>query len=216
MTTGPWQVVPSVTAAVAVSPLLACWSAALAGGQRAGWWRPRPVGLPRWACVAAVAAAMVLPATAGHPAPAWWLLAAGGAVLAAVDVQTHLLPARFTYPLAATITVALLTAAILGGDFPSLLRAMTAAVVVGGIWLSIRVICPPAMGMGDVRLAAVTGGLLGWVGWTAVWDGQLLIVFLAGITAIGVRIAGRGPVGGRAEIPVGPAIVVGSLLALWL
>ena len=107
MTTGPWQVVPSVMAAVAVSPLLACWSAALAGGQRAGWWRPRPVGLPRWACVAAVAVAMVLLATAGHPAPAWWLLAAGGAVLAAVDVQTHLLPARFTYPLAATITVAL-------------------------------------------------------------------------------------------------------------
>ena len=85
---------------------------------------------------------------AGHPwypVLAWWLLATGGAVLAVVDAQTFPLPARLVYPLAIAVGCVLLVAAISGGDFPALFRAGAAAAAIGGIWLGVRVISPPAM-----------------------------------------------------------------------
>ena len=69
----------------------------------------------------------------GNPGPAWWILAAGGAVLAVVDAQTHLLPARFTYPLAAAVGCALVIGSITGGDAAALLRAAAAAARIGAI-----------------------------------------------------------------------------------
>jgi len=45
---------------------------------------------------------------------------------------------------------------------------------------------------------------------------QVLIMLCAGITAVGMRLAGRVSPGGRAQIPMGPAIIAGSLLVLWL
>jgi hypothetical protein len=50
--------------------------------------------------VTTAAAALAAP---GDPNLAWWALAAGGAVLAVVDAQTLLLPARFVYPLAGVV-----------------------------------------------------------------------------------------------------------------
>ena len=145
--------------------------------------------------VTAVAAALVVVAGAGTPAVAWWLFAAGGAVLAVVDVQTHRLPARFVYPLAAAVGLALSVAAVPAGAFGALLRAAAAAAVVGGGYLAIRFVSPPAMGLGDVRLAAVAGGLLGYTGWAAVWQAQLLTALL-----------GRGHRGRRRRRPrAGPA-----------
>jgi hypothetical protein len=38
----------------------------------------------------------------------------------------------------------------------------------------------------------------------------------AGITAVGMRVAGPASPGGRVQIPMGPAIIAGSLLVLWL
>jgi leader peptidase (prepilin peptidase)/N-methyltransferase len=210
------NVVAAVLAVLVVSPLLAGWSAALAAGRRSGWWRPRPVGIGRVAVLAAVAAVFVLLAAAGDPGPAWWLLAAGGAVLAVVDAQTRLLPARFTYPLAGAVGCVLLTAAVAGGDFTPLLRSVAAAAVIGGSWLGIRFVSPPAMGQGDVRVAALTGGLLGWTGWAAVWQGQLLIALLGAVTAVGLLVALGPSGGGRVQVPMGPAIITGALLTLWL
>ena len=76
-------------------------------------------------CLCAVL--LTLLAAAGTPGPAWWILATGGAVLSVVDAQTQLLPARFTYPLAAAAGGALVLGSILGGEPAALLRAAVAA-----------------------------------------------------------------------------------------
>ena len=72
------------------------------------------------------------------------------------------------------------------------------------------------MGLGDVRAATLTAGMLGWTGWITLWQGQLLIVLLGGLTAIFLRITTPTSSGLRFAVPMGPAIVIGSLLALWL
>ena len=205
----------AAAAALAVSPLLASWSAALADGERVTWWRPRPVSISRWAAVASVTVLMVLLATAGHPGVAWWILAAGGAVLAVVDAQTHLLPARFTYPLAAAVACALVIGSMTGGDPAALLRAAAAAATIFAITMVIRFLSPPAMGLGDVRVAVLTAALLGSTGWATLWQGQVLIALLGGLTAILMMIT-RPDSGLRFAVPMGPAILIGSLLALWL
>ena len=159
---------------------------------------------------------MAVLATAGNPGPAWWILAAGGAVLSVVDAQTHLLPARFTYPLAAAVGLRV------GHRVDHRRRPGRAATSRGGRrhdrrdQLRIRFLSPPALGMGDVRVATLTAGLLGWTGWAALWQGQVLIALLGGLTAVGLWISTTPPPGLRFAVPMGPAIFVGSLLALWL
>jgi leader peptidase (prepilin peptidase)/N-methyltransferase len=216
MNPNAWLLAAAAGAGLAASPLLASWTAALAAGDRAAWWRPRPVSISRWATVTAVTLLMVGLATAGQPGPAWWILAAGGAVLSVVDAQTHLLPARFTYPLAAAVSCVLIIGSITGGDPAALLRAVAAAATIGAISFAIRFLSPPALGMGDVRVATLTAGLLGWTSWATLWQGQVLIALLGGLTAIGLSISTPSTSGLRFAVPMGPAIFVGSLLALWL
>ena len=207
----------SVLAAVAVSPLLAAWTVGLTGDTDNDvlWWHPRRVSAPRLVVVAAVGAVLAACAAGGTPFPAWWLFAAGGTVLCVVDAQQHLLPARIVYPLAAVVFVALALSAVVAGEPDRLLRAVLAAAVVGGGWFTVAFVAPPAVGLGDVRVAAVAAGLLGWTGWPAVLAGQLAAFGLAAVTA-GI-IAATSPAAGRAaQVPMGPALIVGALVAAWL
>lgn len=215
MTQTGWGAIAAAGSGLAVSPLLASWSAALANGDRVSWWQPRLVSTSRWAAVAAVTILMVLLATPGRPVLAWWMLAAGGAVLAVVDAQTHLLPARYFYPLAAAVITALTVGSITAGNPAALVRAAAGAVTLYAITMTVRFLSPPAMGMGDVRVAVLTAGLLGWTSWGTLWQGQLLVALLGGLTAVALWI--RKPTKGlRFAVPMGPAILFGSLLALWL
>lgn len=75
---------------------------------------------------------------------------------------------------------------------------------------------PARHGLGDVRLAALTSGILGWVSWADVWQGQVLTLLLAGLTAVAMALTGGGGVRRLVTVPMGPAMIVGSVLALWL
>jgi len=186
---------PVVTAALAaavallVSPLLASWSAALTTGRQTAWWRPRRPSWRRWTVVTTVAVVLTVGATAGQPLPAWWLLAAGGTVLAVVDAERHLLPARFSYPLTAAVLLALTVAAITDHAAYALLRAMTALLVVASVWFTAAFASPQSVGLGDVRLAGLTAATLGWLGWPQVLLGQALTAVLALLTAAALALA---------------------------
>lgn len=215
-----WVVVPvSVVTAVLVSPLLAGWTVGLTTNPAtapAPWWRPRSVTAPRLATVAGVAAALVAGAAGGDPLVAWWLFATGGAVLCIVDAEHHLLPARLVYPLAAAILFALAVSAALTGDTDRFLRAVIAAVVVGGGWFAVAFLAPSAMGLGDVRVAAVAAGMLGWTSWPAVLAGQLAVFAFAVVTA-GILAITRPRERGRAmQVPMGPALILSAILVTWL
>jgi len=213
---GPVLLAASFIVVLAVSPVLAGWSAALAGGVRDGWWRPRRVSWRRWGTVAATAVLLTAAAAAGRPWPAWWLFAAGAAVLLVVDAQHHLLPARLVYPLAAAVAAALTVAAISGGEWHRLLRAVLAAAVVAAGWLAVKFAAPAAVGLGDVRLFALTAGLLGWLSWLAVLYGEMVAFVLAGIMAVLMIVPRPGQAIRGRQVPLGPAIIVGALLVCWV
>lgn len=201
---------------VVLSPVLAGWSLALTDGTTTGWWRWRSSPWSGSAAVAAVAVVLVLASSGARPWPAWVVFAAGGAVLVVVDVRAHLLPARLTYPWAGAIGACLVGAAVVTGDWDALLRAALATAAVTAAWLVIALAVPTAVGLGDVRLFAVTGGLLGWTGWTGVIYGEALAFVLAGVSALVVAVTG--PRGGlrSLRVPMGPAIILGAALATWL
>lgn len=212
MTDLGWAPLVAAAAGLAVSPLVAGWTTALVEGQRTGWWHPRPVSGSHWLISAAVVTMLVLLASAGTPALAWWLLAVGGAVLVVVDARIEQLPARLVYPLGAAIAGALTVDAVAGGHADDLLRAAAAAAAVGGGWLAVCFISPRSTGLGDARLSAVLAGVLGYNSWTDVGQALILTALLGGLTGLILWATGRR----TGTVPMGPALVVGALLAIWL
>jgi len=82
------------------------------------------------------------------------------------------------------------------------------------IYLVIALLAPSAMGMGDVKLAALVGGVLGFVGHAAILLGAVAIALVGGVLAIVVIAVRRGGV--REGVPYGPALVIGALVGALL
>lgn len=135
----------------------------------------------------------------------------GGLALAAavVDARTHRLPDRLTAPLAAVALVGLpLAAATSGGGLP--VSDLGAGVAIfAGPWLAVRLASPASIGLGDVKLSAGLGLYLGWLGPMVAATG-----LVAAIAAGGVMVAGRALARhDRSNLPFGPALVAGAVLA---
>ncbi|MFK4731290.1 prepilin peptidase [Agromyces mediolanus] len=139
--------------------------------------------------------------------------AAAGTVLGIVDVLEHRLPnavlGRAGLALAALLAVA---AALDGGTGAGrALSALVGAAVLFGLFLAVSLASPRAMGMGDVKLAALVGGVLGWFGVTSWLYGVLAMFLLGGLAALVALAARRLEPGGA--MPFGPAMLAGALLA---
>jgi leader peptidase (prepilin peptidase)/N-methyltransferase len=125
--------------------------------------------------------------------------------VALIDLDHHLIPNRITGP-AAILAIVLGTALDPSGE-PARLIAGAAA---GAFFLFAAFVSPRGMGMGDVKLVAVMGLLLGDSVAPA-----LLIALLAGI-AMGLVVLARRQPGERhgVGVPFGPALAFGGLVAL--
>jgi len=89
-----------------------------------------------------------------------------------------------------------------------------AAVLVGSLWFLVAFMSPGAVGLGDIRVALLTAGLLGYQGWTAVLLGQLSTSLLGAVTAGAMLLRGnRFDTGMR--VPMGPALIGGAFLAVF-
>ncbi len=212
--------VPALLAVVAVaaaSPLLAGWAVALTDGLAAGWWRPRSVRWSDIAIVAGVASAFAIAAAPAQPRAVWMILAAGGAVLCVVDVRTYRLPVPLTKTLAVAELAVLIATALIDQDPARLLRSAAAAALVGTVWFGIVLMAPRSLGLGDVRVASLCGGLLGWSGWSTVVAGQAAAWVLAVPMAAAIAVARPAQRGRRMPVPLGPGVVAGAILAAaWL
>src|SRR6185437_3671912 len=85
-----------------------------------------------------------------------------------VDLRHRLLPDRAVVPTFAVGALLLVVAAVAEQAWPDLLRAGLGALVLFAAFLVLALISPAGLGMGDVKLAAVVGLYLGWLGWGAV------------------------------------------------
>ena len=141
--------------------------------------------------------------------PSWLLLAVVLVVLARADLAEHRLPDRVLLVGCLGGAGSLTVAAVVEGEPGRLVRTSLAAAVTFAGMLGLAVVVAPHLGLGDVKLAGLLGGYLGWLGWEEVVTG-LAAGFLLG-AVIGMWTAVRRPGGWRTEIAFGPALMVGAL-----
>ena len=141
-------------------------------------------------------------------------------VACSVDAVCHRLPNRLLGAAAAWLGAALIgraVAALVAGATASRAgappaRAALCALGLGGAAL-ILALLPSGLGMGDVKLCALTGLWLGPLGRDVALGGALAGVVLAGLSAL-VLMAAR-VVGRRQMIAMGPHLIAGAWLA-WI
>ncbi|SDU72607.1 prepilin peptidase [Jiangella alkaliphila] len=153
-------------------------------------------------------------ANAPEDLPAYLVAGLLGVALAYVDLRTQLLPDWLNLTALGAAGAWLTVAAALTGDWGAYGRAWAAAGACLAFYLLLALLRPADLGLGDVKLSASLGLLLGWVGWTTVASGVFL-AFLAG-AAIGIVLLAVGRAGRRTSLPFGPPMLVGALAALLL
>ncbi|RZU51291.1 type IV leader peptidase family protein [Krasilnikovia cinnamomea] len=143
---------------------------------------------------------------------AWMVFTIVGMSLAWIDVVIQRLPTRLIGGAAAAIAVLLCLAAALAGQPAQLLTPVLAATILGGGYTALVAVGASRMGMGDVRLAALTGLPLGTLGWEAVILGAALPFLLALPFAIVAATRAR-LTGVNKPLPFGPFLITATIFA---
>jgi len=169
--------------------------------------------------LAELATGVALAVVAARASSVWELAALAWLALLAVplafiDVAVRRLPNPLTGAAFAG-TLALLAVAALTGHQPGHLgRAAIGAVALACFYLVLAVIRPGGLGLGDPKLAASTGAVLGWISWQALLSGTFAAFALAGVYG-GVLLALHRATR-TSHLPLGPFILLGTLAAIAL
>lgn len=167
--------------------------------------------------------------------PSFWLVLAACAYFAVmavrltvIDVRHHLLPNRIVFPSYAVAGGLLLGAVISlvlsvpgSGSVPDAsaqlfgvpaLRILAGGAVLWLFYFVLRLVYPPGMGFGDVKLAGVLGMYLGYLGWSHVFAGTFAAFLLGGLWSIALLASRRGTL--KSAIPFGPFMLAGAAAAM--
>lgn len=133
-------------------------------------------------------------------------------VLGFIDLSVRRLPDRLVLPGYPIAAACLTLCSLLTGNWKALLWSGICAVIAFGVYLALERITArkEGLGQGDVKLAGVLGGLLGWLDPTAALLG-LLTGFIIGGLAAGVLILVRQR-RGDSYLTLGPAILAGAYI----
>ena len=149
------------------------------------------------------------------------LLLLGGAVflicalvLALIDLREHRLPNRIIYPWALFTLALLPLLGLLLGDGSAVLRAVAAGLTWALVFLGIRLVHPPSLGMGDVKLVLILGVYTGFLGWPVLGAAVVLSCLSGGLVSAALLITRRAT--RHTAIPFGPFLLLGTGLALLL
>lgn len=180
-------------------------------GPAAYWLADRPAPGHRPWLGAATATTFLLAAarcSSAYELLVYSMFAAIAIQLATVDLLARRLPRALIWPTCVAVTAILVADTIARHDTIQLLSASVAAVVVGGGYLAVALASRGGLGAGDVRLAVLVGGVLGWHSWTAVITGTTIGFIGTGALAVTRRIP--------TVIPHGPGMLAGAFVALLL
>lgn len=134
------------------------------------------------------------------------------AVLFVTDIDHKRIPNRITYP-GTPIGLALLAGgAFLDGTTAGLGRALGGGIVYASFFLVVYLVARGGLGFGDVKLALPIGAFSAFLGWAQLFMAGLVTAAVGGVMAVATLLWGRG--GLRAEIPYGPAMIVGAVIAI--
>jgi leader peptidase (prepilin peptidase) / N-methyltransferase len=132
--------------------------------------------------------------------------------LSFIDLEHKLLPNRIVVPAFVAGVVLLGVAAALGPGAGAWVRALLGAIAGFGTFFAIALISPRGMGMGDVKLSAVLGLALAYLGWSRLLVG-FFISFLAGAVG-GIALIAARRAGMKSEVPFGPYLALGTIVAV--
>jgi leader peptidase (prepilin peptidase) / N-methyltransferase len=142
--------------------------------------------------------------------PAFLVLTAGLIALSAIDLESMLLPLRIVYPVLYASLVLLALASLGEHDWSAYLRGLAGALVAFAFFLTVHLIKPNGMGGGDVRLSALLGLNLGWLGWGFLFGGLFTGFLYGAAVGIGMMVA-LGAKARKMHIPFGPFLAAGTL-----
>ncbi|MDQ2724650.1 MAG: prepilin peptidase [Actinomycetota bacterium] len=146
--------------------------------------------------------------------PAMFVFVAGLTALACCDLHALVLPKRIVYPTGVLVAVALIVAAGGSGSWHRLAVAAACGTGAFVVFLAIHLASPRAMGFGDVRLAPLISGTLGWVGIGYAVAGFVLANVLGAAVGVVLIVAGKGS--RRTALPYGVFLAIGAMAALLL
>lgn len=157
---------------------------------------------------AAVAAAVSMLVLARGDSSAWGIVAAASAAvlvwLAAIDLETRLIPNRIVVPAAGVVL-----AAAFATDWSRGVEHAVAAGGVGAFLLVAASLRSGALGMGDVKLGVLLGALLG----AAVLNALTIGFVLVGGAGL-VLLARNGRAALRRTLPLAPFLAAGAVVTL--
>lgn len=137
--------------------------------------------------------------------PAFLFLALLGVQLSRIDIALHLLPNPLVLILLAGGFFLLLMPGLLNMQADDLLRSVLGALILFAGYLTLGLISPGAIGMGDVKLAAPVGLYLGYLGWSQLLYGGLLGFILNGVVTVMILSRRRG--NRASEVAHGPSML---------
>lgn len=142
--------------------------------------------------------------------PAYCVLSAGLLMLSAVDFRLRRLPTPVVYWTGGLGALLLVVASAGSGDWRALVTAGIGGAACFVLFFAIFLAVPKGIGFGDVRLVAVCGLMLGWLGLKVVPLGLLLGFLLATIPAVALVVVGKA--NRKSQIPFGPYLAAGAIL----
>jgi len=146
--------------------------------------------------------------------PAYAVLAASMVAVTAIDLEHLRIPTRLIYGTALVGAPLLVLASAGTHRWSALITAAVGAAAAFAAFFALFTAVPKGIGFGDVRLAGLCGGFLGWVGYREVAAGVLLGFVLAGIPAVVLLLLHR--VNRRTQFPFGPFLAGSTMITvLW-
>ena len=144
---------------------------------------------------------------------AYLYFAAVGLALTMIDLDHRRLPDSIVLPSYPVIAILLTASSAVDNDWAALARAALGGAVLFAFYFAIGLAYPAGMGLGDVKLSGFVGGLLAYLSWSTLIVGAFG-GFLLG--AVGVVIVTRGHGGRKMAFPVGPFMIAGALIAIFV
>jgi leader peptidase (prepilin peptidase)/N-methyltransferase len=130
-----------------------------------------------------------------------------------IDVDVHRLPNGIVLPAYPVLALALTIAAVILDEPASLVRAAICGLALFAFYFVLAFAYPAGMGFGDVKLAGIVGGMLGFLSYQALLVGAFTAFLIGGLFGIAVMVLRRGS--RKAQLPFGPFMILGALLALF-
>lgn len=144
--------------------------------------------------------------------PAYCAFAAAAVVLGAVDLTEKRLPNAILYPSLAVSVALLACTSLVTGAWTAFLGAVCGGAGLFALYFVLAVISPSGIGMGDVKLAALVGLMLGYLGWMPLLVGGTAGFLIGGLTSLIALVSGRASL--KTAIPFGPAMLAGAFLGM--